>query len=148
MTTRRTFVAGAASLAVPAAPASATTEPNHERVRRLCSELADALGEYVDGQFGAEILPRSIEPAFPVMLFDLASRDEAMQRYRAIMMHAETLREARQEADRLSDAAHASWAPSSSARKVEAWFAVIHAERQYNAAVEAMVSAVMIGSGG
>lgn len=79
----------------PATPAAAVSESGHERIRRLCNELSDALSEYCEGHFGAEIMPRSIEPKHPIILFDVASRNEALQRYGAII--AGNDREARSE---------------------------------------------------
>ena len=69
----------------PETSSAAVSETGHERVRRLCNELSAALSEYCDGHFGVEIMPRSIEPNHPIVLFDLASRNEALQRYRAII---------------------------------------------------------------
>ena len=139
MTTRRTFVAGAASLAVPAAPAIAAPEPNHERVRRLCNELSDALSGYFDGQFAAEIMPRCIEPQWAVQLFDIDCREEVRQRQRLILSHVEVLCEARREVDRLAETARTQHTPSGVGRQSQEWFAVLDQEKVAGEALAALV---------
>lgn len=144
MTTRRAFVAGAASLAVPTAPAVAAAPPetSHDRVRRLCNELSDALSDCYEGQFAAEIMPRCIEPQWAVHLFDIDCREEVRQRHRLILTHVEALCEARREVDRLAEIARTQHTPSGVGRQSLEWFHCLDAERVASDALAALVRVV------
>lgn len=143
MTTRRSFVAGAASLAVAAAPAVAAPvpEPSHDRVRRLCNELSDALSDCYEGHFAAEIMPRCIEPQWAVHLFDIDCREAVRQRHRVILAHVEALCEARREVERLAEIARKQHTPSGVGKQTLEWFAVLDQEKIAGQALAALVAA-------